>query len=243
MQKKNKIDVCLSPALYPFYELRDNIVVVIDVIRASSSICTALANGAVSILPLTSIEEALEWKQKGFLTAGERDSFKVDGFDFGNTPMEFTSNKVNGQNIAFTTTNGTNSLYQARNAKETVVGTFVNFQVLTSWLEKQDLPILFLCSGWKNTVSIEDALFAGKVAYRLLETGKFEAFSETVDMSVNLWKEAEPNTEKYILEHSPRLKSKISFLGDEIKYCLSDLDLNVIPVLDNSSLIKMNRPA
>jgi 2-phosphosulfolactate phosphatase len=105
--EKPLIDVCLSPALYHLFKPQDSIVVVIDVLRATSSICVAFENGASSLTPVSTVEESMAYKAKGFLIGAERQGEMLDGFDFGNSPFSYMSNRINGSNIALTTTNGT----------------------------------------------------------------------------------------------------------------------------------------
>src|SRR5690606_40835827 len=106
MSLKN-VNVCLSPALLPFYELEDTTAVVIDIFRATSSMCYGFANGAHAIIPVAEIDECLAYREKGYLLAAERDGEVVGGFDFGNSPFSYTREKVEGQTILLTTTNGT----------------------------------------------------------------------------------------------------------------------------------------
>ena len=103
----NRIDTCFSPALYEPELHKSSVIVIIDILRASSAICTALANGAESIIPVAGADEAKDLKNKGYLVAAERDGFVLDFADFGNSPFNFTKEKVSGKTIVYSTTNGT----------------------------------------------------------------------------------------------------------------------------------------
>ena len=131
---KNTIEVCFSPHSFPLYPHEDSIVVVIDVLRATSSICTALSYGVERILPVASVHEARNYQSKGFLCAAERQAQKVEGFDLGNSPSEYKNPKLKGKIIVFTTTNGTQAIRAAREAYRIVIGSFVNLTVLCEWL-------------------------------------------------------------------------------------------------------------
>src|SRR3954467_11586619 len=113
---KRIVEVCSSPRLFDLYEHANSIVVVIDVLRATSSICVALEHGAERIIPVRDVEEARKYKMRGFVIAAERDGEMIEGFDFGNSPFSFMGENVKGKSIAFTTTNGTQAIHAARNA-------------------------------------------------------------------------------------------------------------------------------
>ena len=157
------IDVCLSPDLMHLYDVRDKTVVIIDILRATSCMATAFAHGINSITPFAKLEDCLAMKAKGYFTAGERDGKKVDGFDLGNSPFEYMDEKLRGQKIAFTTTNGTLAIAKAIEAREIVIGSFLNLSAITKYLLEGDNNVLLVCAGWKGKVNLEDTLFAGAV--------------------------------------------------------------------------------
>ena len=113
---KRKLETCFSPALYQPDEHMNSVVVIIDILRASSAICTAFANGAAAILPVADASEAREYKSRGYLVAAERDGFVLDFADFGNSPFNFTRERVEGKTIVYSTTNGTGIINQASSA-------------------------------------------------------------------------------------------------------------------------------
>ena len=158
-----KIDACFSPYLYPVYRDEDSIVVIIDILRATSAICTAFEYGALRIIPVASVDEARRYKERGYMVGAERDAVPVDGFDFGNSPFSYMTDKLKGQTLVLTTTNGTQAIDAARHAYKVVVGSFLNLDALCNWLVGEKRNILLLCSGWKNKFNLEDALFAGAV--------------------------------------------------------------------------------
>src|SRR5204863_8206178 len=135
--KQLVIDACFSPVLYPVYKDADSVVVIIDILRATSAICTAFHYGAEKIIPVATIEEARTYQGKGYLTGAERDAIKVDGFDFGNSPYSYMADHVKGKTIVLTTTNGTQAIHAARNAYKVVIGSFLNLDALCKWLLKE----------------------------------------------------------------------------------------------------------
>ena len=169
MTDKPTLDACFSPYLYPVYRDDNSIVVIIDILRATSAICTAFEHGAEQIIPVATVEEAREWKSKGFLVGAERDAIPVDGFDFGNSPFSYMNDAVKGKTIVITTTNGTQAIHAARDAYKVVIGSFLNITSLCKWLQSENRNILLLCSGWKNKFNLEDALFAGAMTEAMTE--------------------------------------------------------------------------
>ena len=124
--EKNKIEVCYTPALFPFYENRDAVVVVTDILRASSAIVTAFMNGVERIIPVGTLEEAKAFKEKGFMVAAERDGIVRDFADFGNSPYNFSPDRVKGNQIVYSTTNGTNAINLASSGSQVLIGAYLN---------------------------------------------------------------------------------------------------------------------
>ncbi|HON17905.1 MAG TPA: 2-phosphosulfolactate phosphatase [Salinivirgaceae bacterium] len=228
---KHTISVCLSPLQYSVYHKPGNLVVLIDVIRATTVICTALNYGAESILPLSDIQTTLDLKQKGYLVAGERDSQKLSGFDCGNSPLEFASQKIEGKCIAITTTNGTQALSHIPPGTEIVAGSWVNFDILVDYLIASENNILLLCAGWKNAISIEDTLFAGQVAKKLLDSEKFTYETDAVSLALLTAQNAGNSELEFILKHSPRLRQKFETLQKDVEFCLLKNSQPVVPFM------------
>ncbi len=133
---KNKIsvDACFSPYLYPVYKDNESIVVIIDILRATSAICTAFEHVAEKMIPVATLEEARKYKAQGYLVGAERDAIQVEGFDFGNSPFSYMHENVKGKTIVISTTNGTLAIEAARDAYRVVIGSFLNITALCEWL-------------------------------------------------------------------------------------------------------------
>ena len=172
-----RIEVLFSPAEFEALGRRDlsqATCVVFDVLRATSTIITALANGAVSVVPVSTIEEAIAEKQKdsAVVLAGERDGFRITSkltgsidFDYGNSPREFVSPAVRGKRIVITTTNGTRALKACRGAKKILVGSFLNLSRTATHLRDSRVnDLLLICSGTYEEAAFEDLLGAGAMA-------------------------------------------------------------------------------
>ena len=145
-KRKPYIDVCLSPALYNLYDPSQSIVVVIDVLRATSSICVAFEYGAECLVPVATVEESMSYKAKGFLIGAERQGEMLEGFDFGNSPFSYMDSRIRGSKIALTTTNVTRALTIAKNAHTVAVDSFLNLMSLCQWLSQEQGAVNFLVS-------------------------------------------------------------------------------------------------
>lgn len=231
------LDVCLSPALFNYRANSNKIVVVIDVIRASTSITTALAYGAKKILPLADIEETRQYRQKKYLIAGERKGYKIDDFDLGNSPYDFMTDKIKNRSIAMTTTNGTYSIKIAQNQNTIIIGSFVNYKAILNYLRNKQKDVILLCAGTERNIALEDVALAGKLAEELLNTGKFNFFTEAVIMALETYQKAKYNLYDYVLKHSPRLQNRVHFLKKDIKFCFVENKFNTIPVLKENYLV------
>ena len=240
MKKKLTVDVCLSPLLYPVYHKDDSIVVVIDVLRATSAICTAFQYGAEKIIPVATLEEATEYKKQGFLVGAERNGIAIEGFDFGNSPFSYTTKKIKGQTIVISTTNGTQAIEAARGAYKVVIGAFTNVTALCNWLKLQERNVLLLCSGWKNRFNLEDTLFAGAIANILLKGTDVYKSGDGALAAGYLYQSAQNNLYKYIRHSSHTERLAALGLKKDIKYCFALDQTNVIPVLEGKYLVKLS---
>ncbi|MDP9046665.1 MAG: 2-phosphosulfolactate phosphatase [Bacteroidota bacterium] len=233
------LNVCLTPALIPLYNVADHIVVIIDIFRATSSICYGIENGAEAIIPVSEVEECAAYRENGsgYLLAAERDGQVVEGFDFGNSPFSYTKEKVSGKTVVLTTTNGTHALHLSRQAKKIVIGSFLNLTSLCNWLKKQDENILLVCAGWKNNFNLEDTLFAGAVADQLKDHS-FK-FDDAAIAANDLYEAGKQDIDGYLKKtsHSERLK-KLGIEKD-IAFCLQVDLTTAIPVLEVDKLVKL----
>jgi 2-phosphosulfolactate phosphatase len=230
------LEICLTPAIFSRYETKDAIVVIIDVLRASSAICTAFYNGAMTIIPVAEIHHAKEYKEKGYLVAAERDGYVLDFADFGNSPFNFTRERVEGKTIVYSTTNGTRIIDLASSSYNTVIGTFNNISALTDWLAKQDHDVVLFCAGWKDKINLEDTICAGAIADILLKTSSFNTICDSVHAATDLWKLAADDPLEYIGKAAQRSRLRDKGLDDCIEYCMTFDLAGSIPVLKNGIL-------
>lgn len=231
------LSVCISPNLLPLFRLENSIVVVIDIFRASSSICYGIDNGAKAIIPVSEISECAQYKNLQYLLAAERNGMVVDGFDFGNSPFSYTRDKVNEKTIVLTTTNGTRALKLSENAYQTVIGSFLNLKTLCDWLKSQNRDTILLCAGWKGNFCLEDMLFAGAVVSALNVQNVVP--DDAALAAEDLYGLAKEDIASYIKKssHSSRLK-KLQIEKD-VNFCLQQNIVESIPVLKNGRLIRL----
>ncbi len=168
-----KIDVYFSPAQVDEMQLRDKNVIVIDVLRASTTIVTAMNNGAREIIPVGSIESAVKVSGNLFgdvvLRGGERNGKIITGFNLGNSPSEYTEEAVKGKSIIFCTTNGSSAMVKAKYAKRMAVGGFINVSLVADFIRTAGEDFSIVCAGEKQLFCIEDAVCAGMLVKMLVE--------------------------------------------------------------------------
>ena len=216
-----KIDVCFSPALYPAYHDPEAIVVVVDIFRATTTMAAAFSNGVRSIRPVATVEEAQAYKEKGWLVGAERNVRRCDFADFGNSPFDYTPEKVAGKEIVFTTTNGTKAITIAQSAYRVVTGAFINLQAVADYCVGHKRDVVVLCSGWQDNVNIEDTLFGGALVDLLVNTGLYEKGSDSAVIAQDMWITNKEDLLRYLAptDHVARLKA--NHLDDSIPYCLT----------------------
>lgn len=236
-----KIEVCLSPALFEFRSISENcIVVVIDVLRATTSFCAAFDSGVRTIIPVAGLDELLIYKNKGYLTAAERNGGKVEFADFGNSPTAFLKSQLHGKDLAYSTTNGTQAIELAKSSGNITVACFANLAAVSRWLHMQNIDLVILCSGWKNMFSLEDTLCAGALIATLSESRGYELTGDASDTALILWNSSKNDLNKAVenAEHYKRL----SVLGhqDDLRHCFIPNSSEVVPVWDGTGFINVS---
>ena len=207
-----KVEVVPSPALFPVYFDNSNCtVVVIDVFRATSAICAAFESGIDSLIPVATLEEAIAYKEKGFLVGAERNAEVVEGFDFGNSPLGFQGGQFKDKTLVLTTTNGTKAVEMAKPAKKVVIGAFTNLTAVCDYIEKEDKDVLLLCAGWKDRFNLEDTLFAGAVASKISQNLRFTNLSDSTIAAIHMYKSAEGDLYNFLGESSHRKRLSRQF--------------------------------
>ncbi len=235
---QHKIDVCLSPAIYnSVYGQQAYTVVITDVLRATTTAIAALDYGISAIIPVKDLEEAKEYKRKGYVVAAERDGLVPDFADTGNSPFDLRRPEWIGKTLVHTTTNGTLAINMAKHQAKVVLGAFVNISSLSKYLLNLNSDVLVLCAGWRDDFCLEDTIFAGALAEQLLESGKFFLGGDAASAALSLWREAQPDRLKFLdkATHINRLR-KLG-LQDSLLFAFTNDVCKAVPVLYNNQLI------
>ena len=229
------IDVCLSPELIHLYEVRDKVVVVVDILRATSCMVTAFAYGVESITPIADARECERMKLKGYVISGERNGQIIPGFDKGNSPFEYMDESIKGLKIAFTTTNGTWAIEKSKGAKQIIIGSFLNISVITRHLLMGDHNILVVCAGWKGKINLEDSLFAGALVDKLRK--HIEPDCDAPIIAQQLYLAAKDDMIKFLSTSSHVKRLNRLNIHKDIDFCLTPDQYTVIPTLKRDKLV------
>jgi 2-phosphosulfolactate phosphatase len=239
---KAPLHTAFSPALLHLYDVNHAIVVIIDVLRATSTIATALHNGAKCVIPVDSVAKCIELgRQIDGITAGERDGMIAEGLEHGNSPFEYTRAFVGGKTLVLTTTNGTKLLHMAldRGAGQIITGSFPNLRAVCNYLTEQNLPVVLACAAWKDKVNIEDMLFAGAVIHHVKDHFTINCDSsqiaETIYLDANVRDDMFEFMKSKDASHYHRLMGH--GLEKDIRYCLTPDVAPVLPLYENGKLI------
>jgi 2-phosphosulfolactate phosphatase len=236
---KPTLYTCLSPALLNLYDLKNAVVVIIDVFRATSTIASVLKNGAKCIIPVDTVAKAIAISKKiDAIAAGERDGQIAEGLQHGNSPLEYSRDFIGGKTLVLTTTNGTKLLQMAldNNADTIISGSFPNLSSVCKFLIEQNKNVVLGCAGWKDRYNIEDTLFAGAVISRIKE-------HFTIHCDSSLTAELLYDTNKHDivgfapnLTHYHRLVDRFGLIED-INFCLTPDVADVLVVYENGKLL------
>lgn len=236
---RHSIEVVFSPLLFPSRKTKDNYsVVIVDILRATTTICAALYHGVKEIIPVDTVKRAYSYKDRGFLLAGERLETSLGRADLGNSALEFITGKLRGKTIVHTTTNGTRAiaLAQQSGAEDIFIGAFSNITALSDYLQRLPQNIVFLCSGWKGCFCLEDTVFCGAVAERMLQGGSHFCHDDATFGAMQLWSLAKKNPLNFLenAEHIHRLR-KLKY-DDVFEFTFQNDTCPVIPYVKDQTI-------
>jgi len=240
MSKKPSLYTSLSPALLHLYDISNSIVVVIDILRATSTITTALYNGAKEVIPVDSVSRCIEiGKHVSGITAGERDGKIAEGLSYGNSPFEYPEEFIKGKTLVLTTTNGTKLLHMAldKGAKEIIIGAFTNLSSVCNHLLEMKKDVMLACAAWKDRVNLEDTLFAGAVVSKVKE--HFDINCDSSHMAESLYNLGKSDLYEFLKRNDASHYHRLTGFGLEkdIRYCLTEDVADVLPVYIDGKLI------
>ncbi len=222
-------------------------VVVIDVLRASSTIIAALANGARAVIPVADMDQAgkiaMNLDPSTYLLGGERDGDRIDGYHLGNSPLEYTPDVVKGKTIILNTTNGTRTIWNVRNAQHLVIGGFLNATRVVQFIREAGLDVTIVCAGRNNRVALDDTLCAGLLLYRLWEGQEPAYVSDAAHIALTQYLHDRDRLAD-ALRHSnhARWLTEKGY-GADVEYCLQLDTLPVLPYYRENRLVLYNESA
>ncbi len=238
MSKDYSLSTVLTPRLLDLYDVRNSVVVIIDVFRATSTIAAALYNGARRIIPVDSVEQCIAMgKNLNAITAGERDGKIIPGLQYGNSPAEYHREFIEDKTLVLTTTNGTKLLHMAlaKGASEVITGSFPNLSSVYNFLAEANKNVILGCSGWKDRFNLEDTLFAGAVVSRLKE--HFTVHCDSSLMAESMYNLHKNDLFRFI-QHTTHWHRLSGYgLEKDLEWCITEDIADVLPIYQNSELV------
>lgn len=230
-----QIDIQFAPSPSNPNLLSDKAVVVIDVLRATSVMVHALAEGVIEIIPVATVEEALQlvktFPSGTTLLGGERGSRKIEGFDLGNSPKEYIADRARGKRLILTTTNGTKAFQFVSSGEEIMVGSFFNIGATAKRCFELDKNLLLFPSGDKGDFSLEDTVCGGMLIDLIIKGGKEPiSLTDAAHAAQILYQRFEDNLlEAFHLSHHGRELIDLG-LGDDLSYCAQIDTTDIVPI-------------
>ena len=234
-----------SQALTPA-DVAGRVVAVIDVLRASTSIAVALANGARSVIPFDSPEEAvtrrLSLDKSEVRLAGERKMVMIPGFDLGNSPREFTAEAIGGKTVLMVTTNGTGSLTAVQGARDVVVASYVNFSAVLALLRtaaRGGTDITIICSGRERQFSLEDAACAGRYARQIAKRLASADLNDAARAAQLIDKKYGDNLKRLFEESTHGRALAEAGFTEDLDICAAEDSYSVVPIYQDRQITKL----
>ncbi len=231
------IDVYTSAQSFKEEDVRDKTAVIIDVLRATTTIITALHNGATGLIPVGDMDEVNKIAQQldstKYMLCGEKDGVKIEGYDLGNSPLEYTPESIDGKTLIFKTSNGTQAITRAQKASEILIGAFLNMQSVVEALRQRDNEIVLICAGWRGRLAIEDMLCAGQIVYELYDGQLPDKAPDGAKIAFSLYEKYADRVEGVInsSNHAVRLQETVN--GEDVQYSCRLNSINILPVLND----------
>jgi 2-phosphosulfolactate phosphatase len=238
------LDVFSSAHSFKEEDLRDKTVVMIDVLRACSTMVTALHNGAKGVIAVGDMDEASKISRnldsKSFLLSGEKDGIKIDGYSLTNSPLEHTEDVVAGKTVILNTTNGTKAIKRSNHADDIIIGSFLNLSAIVDHLRKIDKEIVMVCAGWRGRLSFEDLLCAGNIIYELCSGELPNSARDGTKVAFGLYDKFADDIENSIKSSNYAVRLDGIVCEEDISYCCQRSILQVLPVLNQGIISDIN---
>ena len=238
------IDVFSSAHSFKEEGVRDKTVVIIDVLRASSTMVTALENGAKGIIAVGDMDDASKISHnldaKSFLMSGEKDGVTIEGYDLGNSPLEHIEQVVQGKTIILNTTNGTKAIKRCSLAKQIVIGSFLNLNAVVDYLQTIDNEVLLVCAGWRGRLALEDLLCAGNIIYELCDGQLSTEARDGAKVAFGLYEKFGDDIENSIKSSNYAVRLKDIVSEEDLLYCCQRSITQILPALNEGIISDIN---
>ncbi len=244
MPESNYIDVFFSVQAFQEEDLRGKSAVIIDILRATSSMTTAISNGAKKVIPVEDMSDAVKiahtMDTNDYLLCGEKNGVKIEGYHLGNSPLEYTPEVIQDKTLIFNTTNGTKAIKKASLANRIYLGAFLNQQSVLNALTQHDDEVVLICSGWRGRLALEDTLFAGSILYHLFEGKLPQKTKDGAKVAFGLYEKFKDNLEETISgsDHAYRLSKLVP--ENDIPFCCQVDKYDVLPGMRDGLITDLN---
>src|SRR3981081_3601500 len=222
------------------------LVVIVDVLRASTTVATALGNGAKTVIPLLGADEVItrskEFARSGVTLAGEQNMLPIAGFDLGNSPQEFTREAVEGKTILLTTTNGTRALLGVSGARDIVIASYVNFTAVLAMMKlaaRSNTDITIICGGEEGSFTLEDAACAGRLVRAIPKRSESVLANDAASASVLIERKYGDNIEKIFKESNHGQALESAGFGDDLAAAAAVDSYPVVPIYQDRQITKL----
>jgi len=229
----SSIEICLTHEQLENYQHKDKNVVVIDVLRATSTINTIIFSGAKSVMPVETLDECMKLRDQGYIIMAERMGKKVEGFDFGNSPTKIEKSEFEGKDVGIATSNGTKAIVKTKGSHITLIGSFLNLSKIIEYINNSNNDVLLVCSGWKGSTNLEDTLCAGAIVAGLQN---FEYDSDTVIIAKKLYEQSKGDILSLMQKssHAKRLSGYDNV--KDIEFCSQVDTQEILPFFDKEKI-------
>ena len=240
-----RLDVFFTPNQVKVPDTQGRLVIIVDVLRASTTVATALGNGAKTVIPLEGPDEVIsrskEFARSQTLLAGEQKMHPISGFDLGNSPQAFTPEVVEGKTILITTTNGTRALLGVQGARDIVIASYVNFTAVLAMMKvaaSSDTDIAIICAGEEGSFTLEDAACAGRYV-RAIPKRAALAVNDAAAASVLIEKKYGDNIAKVFKESTHGQALQSAGFGDDLAAAAEVDSYPVVPIWQDRQITKL----
>jgi 2-phosphosulfolactate phosphatase len=241
-----RLDVFFTPNQVKPADTTGRLVAIVDVLRASTTVATALGNGARTVIPLEGADEVIvrskEFARSQILLAGEQKMHPITGFDIGNSPQAYTKEVVGGKTILLTTTNGTRTLLGVQGARDIVIASYVNFTAVLAMMKlaaRSDTDIAIICAGDEGSFTLEDAACAGRYVKAIPKRADSIVSNDAASASVLIEKKYGDNIEKVFKESSHGQALESAGFGDDLAAAAEVDSYPVVPIWQDRQITKL----